>query len=123
MITEGTVAFCHLVETEKYQGQDTERFTITINLSSEDADKLKDMGIRLKDWDGKAQRKFVTKFSEFPVVDSDGEPTSKHIPYNSKVRIQWEPGKPHPTHGVAPYLRKVKVLELAVDESSDEEGF
>lgn len=34
----------------------------------------------------------------------------------------WEPGKPHPTHGVAPYFKKIKVLELASHEGAMADG-
>lgn len=124
MITEGTVAFCNLSETEKYQGQDTGRYSVVISIEDDDAESLEELGINLKEYEGKKQRKFVTKFSHFPVLDLDGEVTSKHIPYGSKIRVLWEPSQPHPTWGVSPYLQKVKVLELAdTGDVGDEEGF
>jgi hypothetical protein len=35
----------------------------------------------------------------------------------------WEPGKPHPQHGVAPYFKKIKVLEMAEQVGADDEDF
>jgi hypothetical protein len=58
-------------------------------------------------------------------MDTEGDTIDKYIPYGSKVRVLWEPGKPHPTHGVAPYFKKIKVLEMAQhdDSSIDDEDF
>jgi hypothetical protein len=40
------------------------------------------------------------------------------------VRVLWEPSKPHPTHGVAPYFKKIKVLEMAEGmDGADDEDF
>jgi len=120
MITEGIVAFSNLEETERFNGQDTGKYSIVLTLESEEAEKLTEEGVKLREYKNQPQRKFVTKFSGFSVLDADGESFgSKYIPYGSKVRILWEPGKPHPTHGVAPYFKKIKVLELAEGGSGD----
>ena len=124
MITEGIVAFSNLEETELYNGQDTGKYSITLTLDPDEAAKLASEGIKLKEYKNQPQRKFVTKFSGFPVLDSEGETTAKHIPYGSKVKVMWDPGKPHPQHGVAPYFKKIKVLEMAqMDGGVDEEDF
>ena len=113
MITEGVVAFSNLAETEKYNGQDTGKFSIVLTLEQDEADKLTEVGVNVKEYKNQPQRKFVTKFPNFPVMDAEGDLIAKHIPYGSKVKVLWEPGKPHPTHGVAPYFKKIKVLEMA----------
>ena len=113
MITEGVVAFSNLAETEKYNGQDTGKFSIVLTLEQDEADKLTEVGVNVKEYKNQPQRKFVTKFPNFPVMDAEGDVIAKHIPYGSKVKVLWEPGKPHPTQGVAPYFKKIKVLEMA----------
>ena len=97
MITEGVVAFSNLAETEKFNGQDTGKYSIVLTLEQEEADKLSDAGIIVKEYKNQPQRKFVTKFPNFPVMDTEGDTIDKYIPYGSKVRVLWEPGKPHPT--------------------------
>jgi len=124
MITEGIVAFSNLEETERYNGQDTGKHSITLTLDPDEAAKLASEGIKLKEYKNQPQRKFVTKFSGFPVLDADGKTISKHVPYGSRVKVMWEPGKPHPQHGVTPYFKKIKVLEMAdVSGGADEEDF
>jgi hypothetical protein len=123
MITEGTVAFSNLEETERYNGQDTGKYSIVLTLEPDEAAKLAQEGVKLREYKNQPQRKFVTKFSGFPVLDADGEQISKYIPYGSKVRVMWEPGKPHPQHGVSPYFKKIKVLEMAEQVGADDEDF
>ena len=45
MITEGVVAFSNLSETEKYNGQDTGKFSIVLTLEEDEAGKLSDAGV------------------------------------------------------------------------------
>ena len=86
--------------------------------------KLAEEGVKLREYKNQPQRKFVTKFSGFPVLDSEGEQIAKYIPYGSRVRVMWEPGKPHPQHGVSPYFKKIKVLEMAEGMAgADDEDF
>ena len=121
MITEGTVAFSNLTETEMYNGQDTGKYSLVVTLDEKAKVALEDEGVKCREYKNTPQRKFVTKFENFQVVDVEGEVISKHIPFGSKVRIQWQGGQPHPTHGVAPYFQKIKVLELAEGAEDDEE--
>jgi len=124
MITEGTVAFSNLEETERYNGQDTGKYSIVLTLEPDEAAKLAQEGVKLREYKNQPQRKFVTKFSGFPVLDAEGDQISKYIPYGSKVRVMWEPGKPHPQHGVSPYFKKIKVLEMAEGMAgADDEDF
>tara|TARA_R110000796_G_scaffold33263_3_gene86513 strand:+ start:449 stop:826 length:378 start_codon:yes stop_codon:yes gene_type:complete len=119
-VTEGTVAFSNLSTTEFYNGKDTGKYSIVITMEEDARDQLENAGIKVKEYKDQPQRKFVTKYDNFDVVDVDGESTSKHIPYGSRVRILWQGGNPHPVHGVAPYFKKIKVLELS--EGADVEG-
>jgi|TARA_R110002020_G_scaffold132967_5_gene296803 hypothetical protein len=124
MITEGTVAFSNLEDTERYNGQDTGKYSIVLTLEPDEAAKLAEEGVKLREYKNQPQRKFVTKFSGFPVLDSEGEQIAKYIPYGSRVRVMWEPGKPHPQHGVSPYFKKIKVLEMAEGMAgADDEDF
>ena len=58
-LAEGTVAFQNLQQTEVYQGQDTGRYTLTLSLEEDVASKLSDEGVKVKDYEGTAQRKFL----------------------------------------------------------------
>jgi hypothetical protein len=113
MITEGVVAFSNLTETEQFNGKDTGKFSIVLTLDESEAAKLSEAGVKVKEYQNTPQRKFVTKFPDFPVLDIDGDVHSKHIRYGSKVKVLWDPGQPHPEHGVCPYFKKIKVLEDA----------
>lgn len=122
MITEGVVAFCNLSETERYNGQDTGKYSVVVTMEPDESERLAAEGVKVKEYKDQPQRKFASKYP-VDVVDVDGNPTSKHIPYGSLVRLQWKPGQDHPTYGVAPYLSKVKVLEMSENGTDDEEDF
>ena len=90
-------------------------------MDDEEAVELENMGIKLKEYQGKAQRKFSTKY-QVPVFDPDGkEVPASALTYGAKVRLKWTAGKPHPVHGVSPYLSAVKVLEFASQNETAEE--
>jgi len=117
-ILEGIVAFESLRETDKFNGQDTGKYSVTLTLDDDDADKLEKLGVKLKSYEGKRQRKFASKYQPM-VFDNSGHPYSGSIPYGSKVRIVWTEGQEHPVHGVTPYLNKLKVIELADTNMED----
>lgn len=118
MIVEGTVAFSNLTQHEEYQGRSTGKFSLTLALTQESAEALSGEGVKLKDYKGTPQRKFT---SQFPVkaMDVEKNPFKGEIPWGSKVRLSVQFGKPSPVHGVTPYLKAVKVLE--VNEGFDDE--
>lgn len=120
-ILEGTVAFESLRETDKFNGQDTGKYSVTLTLEDSDADKLESMGVKLKSYEGRRQRKFASKYQPL-VFDKDGHPYNGSVPYGSKVRIVWTEGQAHPVHGVTPYLNKLKVLELAEMDMEQDDG-
>ena len=111
-VTEGTVAFQSLREHDSFNGQSTGKYTLTLTLPEDNAKELEENGVKLKDYEGNSQRKFSSKFS-VPIVNTDGTPFNGNVTRGSKVRIQYQYGKPHPVHGVATYLNAVKVLEVA----------
>jgi len=120
IVTAGEVAFSNVTEHEAYQGQSTGRYSLVVRLSESDASALSDMGIKLKDYEGVAQRKFVSKY-HIPVVDLDNNPVGGEVPYGSKVRILWKAGPAHPVHGVPCYIDKVRVVEFAEGTEGGEE--
>ena len=124
MITEGVVAFESLKEHDSYMGQTTGKYTITLTLSPEEAEKVEQCGVKLKFYEGNPQRKFSTAY-DVPVVDTEDKPFVGNLPRGSKVRVLWKEGQPHPVHGVSTYLSRVRVLEVADDmgEGKTEEGF
>ena len=113
MITQGIANFINLEDTEMFNGKDTGKYSIMLTIEDDQVQVLEDAGVKVKEYKNQKQRKFVTQYAGFEVLDVDGNPTSKNIPYGSTVRVLWEAGKPHPQHGSAPYFKKIKVLELA----------
>jgi hypothetical protein len=51
--TNGVAAFVNLLETDKYNGQDTGKYSITLTMDEEEATELENMGIKLKEYQGK----------------------------------------------------------------------
>jgi hypothetical protein len=119
---EGVVNFSHLTEHDVFNGQDTGDYTMTITLSEDDAAVLAANGVKIKDYQGNKQRKFKSRY-EIKRFDADGNPYDGEVPYNSRVRLKYKLGRPHPVHGVPTYLEAVKVLEEAEFESGDVSDF
>jgi len=117
-VTEGIAAFINLASTEIYNGKDTEKFSIVLNMDQDEADKLRAKDVIVKEYKNVPQRKFASKW-DVPVFEVDDSMASKHIPYGSKVRVLWEKGDPHPVHKTIPYLKKVRVLEYAEGVSGE----
>jgi len=109
---EGIVNFSNITAHDVYNGQSTGKFSMTITLSEEDAAQLAASGVKIKDYNGAKQRKFSTQY-EVGNYDAEGDRRVGEVPYNSRVRLQYDLGKPHPVHGVSTYLKAVKVLEEA----------
>jgi hypothetical protein len=112
-VINGTVAFANLNEHEVFNGQSTGKYSLVVVLDDPEAEKLEG-GHQDQDVQRiKPQRKFTTKFEDFPVIDNDGEPVSKSLCtlWGDKVRIKYNLGNPHPVHGVAPYLQAIRVVE------------
>jgi hypothetical protein len=107
----GVVAFSNLTAPDVYKGKSTGRYSITITMDEQNAEKLRSQNVVLKDYEGKAQRKFATQFN-FVVEDAHGIPFVGEIPYGSSVRVLYTTS-PSEEHGMVPHLLRVKVLELA----------
>lgn len=119
---EGTVNFSNLTAHDVYNGQDTGAYSMTITLDEADAASLAAQGVKIKDYQGAKQRKFKSKF-EIKRFDAEGNRYNGEVPYNSKVRLKYVLGQPHPVHGVSTYLEAVKVLEEAEMTEGDDSDF
>lgn len=117
----GTVAFESLRKTDVFNGMDTGKYNVTLTLEEDSADVLEQEGVKLKEYEGNKQRKFTSKFM-VDVFDSEGNPFEGKVTRGSKVKVLYSTGKPHPVHGVAPYMVKLKVLELAEDALGASDG-
>jgi|TARA_R110002126_G_scaffold96919_2_gene226373 hypothetical protein len=123
-VISGTVAFANLTEHEVYNGTSTGKYSVVLSLDDVDAEQLQDAGVKIRTYQNQAQRKFSTKFEEFPVIDNEGEPVSRgSVRYGDKVRIKYNLGKPHPVHGTSVYLQAVRVVEKGEAMGEDDEGF
>jgi hypothetical protein len=123
-VITGKVAFANLTEHESFNGQSTGKYSVVVTLDEEQADKLASEGVKLKTYKNETQRKFATKFADFPVIDNEGEPLSKSsVRYGDTIRIKYGLGKPHPVHGTSVYLNAIRVVEKAAIESVDDEEF
>jgi len=111
-VVEGIVNFSNITKHDVYNGQDTGAFSMTVTLSEDDANQMASNGVKIKDYQGAKQRKFKSKY-DIKAFDSEGNPYTGEIPYNSRVRLKYKLGQPHPVHGVSTYLEAVKVLEEA----------
>ena len=114
------VAFSNLEATESYMGQDTGRYSIVGTLDDENAESLSSQGVKLKVYEGAAQRKFASKF-KVRVIDAEGNPFIGEIPRGSKIKLSYKTGDAHPVHGTPTYLNAIRVLELAEDTAFDDE--
>lgn len=117
----GTVAFESLRKTDVFNGMDTGKYNVTLTLDDDSAEQLESEGVKLKEYEGTKQRKFTSKFM-VETFDADGGPFDGKVTRGSKVKVLYSLGKPHPVHGVAPYMVKLKVLELAEDTMGADAG-
>lgn len=121
IVTTGVVAFSNLTEFDTYKGKSTGAYSLVITMEPSEASKLEDMGVKIKDYKGNAQRKFRSQF-HVPVVDIDDHPVAGEIPYGSTVRVLWVAGDMDPEFGLRTHMNKVRIVELsesAVDEPSE----
>lgn len=121
-IVEGVVNFSNVTQHDVFNGQSTGAYSMTITLSEDDANQLATAGVKIKDYNGNKQRKFKSKFT-VKRFDPAGEVYEGEVPYNSRVRIKYTLGNPHPVHGVPTYLEAIKVLEEAVNAEESDDDF
>ena len=121
-VIEGIVNFSNVTQHDVFNGQSTGAYSMTITIDEEDASFLASQGVKIKDYQGNKQRKFKSKY-EVKRFTADGQPFTGEVPYNSKVRLKFKMGQPHPVHGMATYLEAVKVLEEAEMGEGDSSDF
>jgi len=119
-VLTGKAAFINLDEHEVFQGQSTGRYTLTVTLDDDSAQMLSEQGVKLRDYEGKAQRKFSSKYP-VKVIDAEDNPFIGPITRGSTIRLSYKTGPAHPVHGTPTYLNAVRVVELADDASIDDE--
>ena len=123
-VITGKVAFANLSEHEVFNGQSTGKYSVVLTLDDATADKLTAEGVKLKTYKNENQRKFATKFDDFPVIDNDGEPVQKSsVRYGDTVRIKYATGQPHPVHGTSVYLQAIRVIEKGEQGGVDDSEF
>ena len=115
-VTEGYIAFSHVLTEDQYQGQDV-GYNVTLCMDKEEAAKLSALEVIIKDYQGVAQRNFKSGYS-IDVLDDNGQAMSmtEELPRGTKVRVQWKHGNIHPQHGLATYANRVKVLEMGTGD-------
>lgn len=121
MIIEGNVAFSNVTKHDVYNGQSTGKYTMTITTNDQFAQELTDAGVKVKDYEGKPQRKFSSGY-DVRVLDAEGNTFGREVPRGSLVRLRYKLGNEHPVHGTATYLEAVRVLEeadVAMDPEDD----
>lgn len=119
MITKGVAKYVYLDSTEKFNGEDTGKYTLTIAVSDAEANKLEDAGVKvrtIKDTETGEDiriRKFSTqwKLNDDMIQTESGDMIGTDFGAGSDVEVLWKAGKPHPTHGVATYLTAIKVAD------------
>lgn len=121
-VVEGICNFSNLTQHDIFNGQDTGAYSMTITMNEDDASSLAAQGVKIKDYEGNKQRKFKSKYN-VKTFDAEGNPYNGEVPYNSKVRLKYKLGQPHPVHGVSTYLEAVKVLEEAEILEGDSADF
>ena len=129
MITTGIAKYVYVDSTEKFNGEDTEKYTLTIAVDDNEAKALEKAGVKvrtIKTEDGGSYkaRKFSTKYPlSFEMIKTDeGEAIGHDFGPESEVQVLWKAGQEHPTHGVATYLTAVKVMKRTEGyKSADEE--
>lgn len=115
-VTEGYIAFSHVLTEDQYQGQDV-GYNVTLCMDKEEAAKLSALDVIIKDYQGVAQRKFKSGYS-IDVLDENGQAMAmtEELPRGTKVRVQWKHGNIHPQHGLATYANRIKVLEMGTGD-------
>lgn len=119
MITKGIAKYVYLDSTEKFNGEDTGKYTLTVAVDDKEAKALEDAGVKVRTIADKDTgkdikiRKFSTqyKLNDDMIQTESGEVIGTDFGAGSDVTILWKAGNEHPTHGVATYLTAIKVAD------------
>ena len=123
-LIEGSTLFkTHLTATEFYNGTDTGKYSVTIELTDETKKSLEDLGVITKEYDGTPLRRFQSRYP-IDVYNDNGlvKPEKvQELPQGSKIRIDYIT-RPNPNNGEIPYAKRIMILELG-KESIEDDGF
>lgn len=119
MITKGVAKYVYLDSTEKFNGEDTGKYTLTVGLDTTEAQKLEQAGVKVRTFTDKDTgkeykgRKFSTqyKLDDNMIQTVSGAIVGTDFGAGSEVEVLWKAGNKHPTHGVATYLTAIKVAD------------
>jgi len=119
MITKGVAKYVYLDSTEKFNGEDTGKYTLTVAVNDAEAKKLEGAGVKVRTFTDKDTgkeyrgRKFSTqyKLGDEMIQTESGESIGTDFGAGSDVQVLWKAGNEHPTHGVATYLTAIKVAD------------
>jgi hypothetical protein len=119
MITKGVAKYVYLDSTEKFNGEDTGKYTLTVGLAPAEVKTLEEAGVKVRtvmDKDTGKEiriRKFSTqyKLEDTMIQTVSGEAIGTDFGAGSEVQVLWKAGNEHPTHGVATYLTAIKVAD------------
>lgn len=117
MVTTGVAKYVYLDSTEKFNGEDTGKYTLTVAIDDKEAKALEKAGVKvrtIKTDDGEYKaRKFSTKYPlPFDMIKTaEGEAIGHDFGSGSEVQVLWKAGNEHPMHGVATYLTAIKVTK------------
>ena len=116
MITKGIAKYVYLDSTEKFNGEDTGKYTLTVAIDDKEATALEKAGVKVRtinteEGTSYKARKFSTKYPlNFDMIKTDdGEAIGHDFGAESEVEVLWKAGNEHPQHGVATYLTAIKV--------------
>ena len=116
MITKGIAKYVYLDSTEKFNGEDTGKYTLTVAIDDKEATALEKAGVKVRtiqteNGGSYRARKFSTKYPlNFEMIKTDdGEAIGHDFGAESNVEVLWKAGNEHPQHGVATYLTAIKV--------------
>ena len=116
MITTGIAKYVYLDSTEKFNGEDTGKYTLTVAIDDKEAKELEKAGVKVRtinteEGTSYKARKFSTKYPlNFDMIKTDdGEAIGHDFGAESEVEVLWKAGNKHPQHGVATYLTAIKV--------------
>ena len=116
MITKGIAKYVYLDSTEKFNGEDTGKYTLTVAIDDKEATALEKAGVKVRtinteEGTSYKARKFSTKYPlNFDMIKTDdGEAIGHDFGAESEVEVLWKAGNKHPQHGVATYLTAIKV--------------
>ena len=122
MEVEGVVAFSNLSQHEVFNGKSIGKYSLVLVLDDSTKDKLSSQGVKIKDYQGKHQRKFTTQYP-FKLNGTLVEKADQEIRWGTKVKLNVTLKNPSPVWGMASYFNEVTVLEEPAPQEETEGEF